>query len=67
MALPKRKHSHSRTRKRRTHQKIAIPRLQKCPECKQLKPAHKVCPWCGFYKGKEVVRVELSSGKNPKA
>lgn len=65
MALPKRKHSHSRTRKRRTHQKLEIPRLSVCPECKNLRITHRVCPMCGFYKGKEVVRIEIKQKKKP--
>lgn len=63
MALPKRKHSHSRTRKRRTHQKVILPRLSICPECKNLRITHRVCPFCGYYQGKEVIRIEAKEKK----
>jgi len=66
MAHPKRKQSRSRTRKRRTHDKIAIPQLVKCSECKKLKPAHMVCPFCGYYKGKEVITIEFKEKKKKK-
>lgn len=63
MAHPKRKQSHSRTRKRRTHQKISAPSLVVCPECKKLKPAHMVCPFCGYYAGREVIKIEIKEKK----
>jgi large subunit ribosomal protein L32 len=66
MAHPKRKHSHSRTRKRRTHQKLSVPTLVACGECKSLKPAHMVCPFCGYYRGREVVVIEQEAKKKKK-
>lgn len=63
MAHPKRKQSNSRTRKRRTHQKLSMPALVSCSQCKKLRPAHMVCPFCGYYKGKEVVVIERKEKK----
>jgi len=63
MAHPKRRHSHSRTRKRRTHQKLTVPALTVCTECKKMKPAHMVCPFCGYYKGQPVVVFEKKDKK----
>lgn len=57
MANPKRRHSNSRTRKRRTHWKLANPSLVLCPECKNPKPLHRVCPYCGFYRGKKILEL----------
>lgn len=66
MAHPKRQQSHSRTRKRRTHDSISVPKLVICSECRRLKPAHMVCPFCGYYKGREVVIVEFKDKKKKK-
>jgi large subunit ribosomal protein L32 len=63
MAHPKRKHSHSRTRKRRTHQKLSRPLLVECKECGRLKLAHKVCPFCGYYAGRRVVEIKIKEKK----
>jgi large subunit ribosomal protein L32 len=52
MALPKRKTSKSKSRKRRTHYKISPPALSMCPNCNELKAPHRVCPNCGYYKGR---------------
>jgi large subunit ribosomal protein L32 len=63
MAHPKRKHSHSRTRKKRTHQKLEVPVLNTCPQCKSKKPAFKICPVCGHYKGEKVLEIKDKSQK----
>lgn len=63
MAHPKRRHSHSRTRKKRTHQKVSIPTLVQCTECRKIKPAHMVCPFCGYYRGREVVVIKKKEKK----
>lgn len=52
MALPKRKKSRSKSRKRRTHYKASTPGLSLCSSCGELKPPHRACPSCGFYKGR---------------
>jgi large subunit ribosomal protein L32 len=58
MPLPKRRHSRTRGRKRRTHWKLAGVTLSTCPQCREAKPPHRVCPHCGYYKGREVLSVE---------
>ena len=52
MALPKRKKSLSKSKKRRKHYKVSKPAASICPNCNELKPPHRACPSCGFYKGK---------------
>jgi len=55
MAVPKRKVSRTRGRKRRTHWKIKVPNLIPCPNCGTLILPHRVCPNCHQYKGKEIL------------
>lgn len=54
MAVPKKRTSKTRKRKRRTHFKLTGPKLNSCPQCGEPKANHHVCPHCGYYKGKEV-------------
>jgi large subunit ribosomal protein L32 len=54
MAVPKQRQSHSRTNKRRSQHKISTPRLRACPNCNSPRLPHRVCPTCGYYKGREV-------------
>ncbi len=56
MAVPKRRHSATRGKKRRTHWKLAQPGLSVCSHCGQPKLPHRACPQCGQYKGEEVTR-----------
>lgn len=58
MAVPKRRASKARKRKRRANWKLSSPAMTKCSHCGQLKQPHSVCPNCGFYAGREVVRIE---------
>ncbi|AUJ32408.1 MAG: 50S ribosomal protein L32 [Liquorilactobacillus nagelii] len=58
MAVPARKTSKTRKRLRRTHYKLQVPGLSACPNCGELRKSHRVCPSCGYYDGKEVVKVK---------
>ena len=59
MAVPKRKVSKARKNKRRSNVwKISAPAFCKCPQCCELKLPHVVCKNCGYYKGREIVKVE---------
>ena len=55
MAVPFRKVSKTRKRKRRTHYKINENQTTKCPKCGEAVRPHRVCPSCGYYKDKEVI------------
>jgi len=57
MALPKRRHSRARRDRRRAHDAIAEPAVSYCPNCQEPKLPHRVCTSCGFYKGKEVIKI----------
>ncbi len=55
MGVPKRKVSHARQGERRSHLAISTPRLIECSHCHQPKLPHRVCPNCGWYKGRLAV------------
>lgn len=58
MAVPKGKRSRSRRGGRRAHQKIKVPALVACPQCKSLVRPHIACIVCGTYKGVQVIDVD---------
>jgi large subunit ribosomal protein L32 len=58
MPLPKRRHSRTRGRKRRTGWKIARPNVIKCENCGNSRLPHHICPHCGYYSGRQVIEVE---------
>jgi large subunit ribosomal protein L32 len=58
MAVPKRKQSKARGRRRRSHDAITLPNPSACPQCGEAKMPHRVCPACGYYKDRQVVAKE---------
>ncbi len=58
MAVPKRRTSKQRKRKRRGHDVAPAVAQQACPRCGDPRRPHRVCPNCGHYGDREVVRVE---------
>ncbi len=55
MAVPKRKTSKERKRKRRSHHALTAPNVVTCPECGEARMSHRACPACGFYNGMKVI------------
>jgi len=58
MPLPKRRHSRTRGRKRRTNWKLDIPNVSECPHCHQAKLPHHICTHCGYYNGRQMISVK---------
>ena len=58
MAVPKRKVSKARKRKRRSHHALTAPNVVNCPECGEPRLSHRACPACGFYNGRKVFAAE---------
>ena len=55
--LPKRKFSKGRTARRRAHDAIGTPQLAECGNCHQPVLPYRVCPHCGFYRGRQVLEI----------
>ena len=58
MAVPKRKTSKSRKGNRKGGKTYSLPHTTICPHCHQPRQPHRVCPHCGYYKGKVVMAGE---------
>jgi len=55
MAVPKKKTSHSRQGKRRSHWNLGNPTVSKCSNCGAACRSHRVCSKCGHYGNREIV------------
>ncbi len=60
MGVPKRKSSKSRQRLRRGANRWEPPQLSKCSQCGSASRPHRVCPSCGYYRGRQIVSAEAS-------
>lgn len=63
MAQPKRKHSNTRSRTRRSHHWLKVKSLSGCSNCGTLMVPHRVCAVCGFYRGKQVLTIKSKASK----
>lgn len=55
MAVPKKRHSHARTHKRRSHDALEVAHWVTCPQCREPMTLHHVCSKCGYYRSREVI------------
>ncbi len=60
MAVPKKRVSKQRKRKRRGDVKAEAVNHAACPRCGDPKLPHRVCRSCGYYDGEQVLQVEES-------
>ncbi|MFA6564612.1 MAG: 50S ribosomal protein L32 [Verrucomicrobiia bacterium] len=53
--------SKSRQRSRRKANSWRAPQTGKCPQCGSSAQPHRVCPSCGYYKGRQVVTIKAGA------
>jgi large subunit ribosomal protein L32 len=55
--VPKKKTSKSKRDMRRSHHALVAPNLTTCKNCGSKKLQHVVCPSCGQYDGRQVLKM----------
>jgi large subunit ribosomal protein L32 len=63
MANPKRRHSNTRTRLRRSQDFLKVKSSSRCPHCGASILPHRICDACGYYRGKQILTVEVKTEK----
>lgn len=58
MAAPKRRTSHSRKRMRAIGKHVYVHRISSCSNCGADTFSHRLCDTCGFYKGKQIIKIQ---------
>ena len=58
MGVPKRRTSKSRIRTRRAVRKAKVMTVRPCPQCGAAQESHRVCPSCGYYRGRQVLTIK---------
>ncbi len=71
MGVPSKKSTRHCKKSRASHFALKKLALTKCSNCNKMIPPHRVCPFCGHYKGQEVFKVltkeEKKKAKDAKA
>ena len=60
MANPRHRHSRTRGRKRQAHDALKTKPMTECPHCHEMKLPHRVCPACGYYRGRQIIEGQES-------
>lgn len=63
MAVPKKHKTRSSRNQRRSHDHLAKSTLAVCKNCNFPVRPHEACSNCGFYKGKQAVKVKIKAKK----
>lgn len=67
MPVPAKRRSSSKLRRTRAHQALKKIIFISCAHCKKEILPHHICPFCGYYKGREIiVSQKKSRGKKKK-
>ena len=63
MPVPKKRHSNTRTNKRRANWKLQPVNLGSCSQCGAPVLPHYACGSCGTYQGRAVIKIEEKKEK----
>ncbi|OGH68971.1 MAG: 50S ribosomal protein L32 [Candidatus Magasanikbacteria bacterium RIFCSPHIGHO2_01_FULL_47_8] len=61
MGLPGHRRTSSDKRRRAAHFALKESNLNTCPKCGKATLPHRVCAFCGTYRGRQVVKMEKTS------
>lgn len=57
MAVPKKRTTKAKQGRRRSHLALQPVSFNACSNCGKPVQSHRACPACGFYNGKQVLKV----------
>ncbi len=57
--LPKKKRTRAKKGSRWAHRQASKPNVVECPRCHRPMLTHRACPACGYYRGRDILKVEV--------
>jgi len=63
MSVPKKRRTNASVKRRASHFALSRKNLSVCPKCKSEMIPHRACPSCGYYAGREVIKMAVSKNK----
>jgi len=67
MGLPGHRRTSSHKRRRAAHFALKLGNLSVCAHCKQPVVPHQACPNCGYYRGRQVLKIKSKLTAKAKA
>lgn len=66
MSVPTKRRTKSSALRRRSHFALKKINLGKCPKCGQAVMPHRACQFCGYFKGREIIKIKEKKAKKKK-
>ncbi|MEK7067548.1 MAG: 50S ribosomal protein L32 [Patescibacteria group bacterium] len=66
MSVPTKRRTSSQKRRRHSHFSLTKQPLGTCSQCGQAVLPHTACSYCGYYKGRQVLKIKSKKVKNQK-
>lgn len=66
MGLPAKRRTKQSKRERAAHFGLKKRQLSTCPKCKKPIVPHRVCPFCGYYKGQDILFIDTKAERKKK-
>lgn len=66
MGLPSKRRTKQQKRERASHFALVGVGLTTCGHCKKKILPHHICPHCGYYRGRQVIKKDVFSKKKQK-
>lgn len=66
MGLPSKRRTKQQKRERSSHFALVEVNLTACSHCKRKILPHRICPHCGYYRGREILKLGTALDKKAK-
>ncbi|MFH0853377.1 MAG: 50S ribosomal protein L32 [bacterium] len=66
MGVPTKRRTKSQRKRRASHFALGLKQLTVCSHCKKPVLPHKVCTNCGYYRGRQVLKIKTALDKKSK-
>jgi large subunit ribosomal protein L32 len=66
MGLPAQRRTKSSKRRRASHFALSKINFTTCPKCKKSTLPHRVCLFCGYYQGRDILLLDTKAARKKK-
>lgn len=66
MGVPTQKRTKASKKRRASHFALKVRQINRCPKCQKPIRPHHACASCGYYKGREVIKIKSKQDKKKK-